>query len=266
MEVTLAEKEGAVLIRKDRGIATITLNRPKALNSLNEELLEGLLAALRDVAGDRAVRVVIITGNGRAFCAGGDLFFLTGLNDPVIAREFIERAGQIPTTIMNMTKPVIAMVNGVAAGAGFNIALACDLILCAQSGRFAQSFTRVGLVPDCGGHFLLPRIVGPYKAKELMFTGDSIDAETALGLGVVNRVIADDQLEAETNELATRLLESAPLPLAAIKKLINMSGQLDLAATLALETETQTVCMQTADHREGVLAFKEKRDPVFTGS
>jgi 2-(1,2-epoxy-1,2-dihydrophenyl)acetyl-CoA isomerase len=194
------------------------------------------------------------------------LFFLVSLTNPVTARNFIERAGLVPTAIMNMAKPVIAMVNGVAAGAGFNIALSCDLVMCAKSVRFAQSFAKVGLVPDCGGQYLLPRIVGPYKAKELMFTGDLIDAETALGLGVVNRVIPDDQLEVETYTLAKRLLQSAPLPLAAIKKVINMSGQLDLQATLALETETQTVCMQTADHKEGVLAFKEKRDPVFTGS
>jgi 2-(1,2-epoxy-1,2-dihydrophenyl)acetyl-CoA isomerase len=188
------------------------------------------------------------------------------LTNPVTARNFIERAGLVPTAIMNMAKPVIAMVNGVAAGAGFNIALSCDLVMCAKSVRFAQSFAKVGLVPDCGGQYLLPRIVGPYKAKELMFTGDLIDAETALGLGIINRVFPDDQLEVETYKFAQRLLQSAPLPLAAIKKIINMSGQLDLQATLALETETQTVCMQTADHKEGVLAFKEKRDPVFTGS
>jgi 2-(1,2-epoxy-1,2-dihydrophenyl)acetyl-CoA isomerase len=266
MDATLTEKQSAVLLKKDGGIATITLNRPTALNSLNEELLDGMLAALRDVAEDHSVRVVVITGNGRAFCAGGDLFFLVSLTNPVTARNFIERAGLVPTAIMNMAKPVIAMVNGVAAGAGFNIALSCDLVMCAKSVRFAQSFAKVGLVPDCGGQYLLPRIVGPYKAKELMFTGDLIDAETALGLGVVNRVIPDDQLEVETYTLAKRLLQSAPLPLAAIKKVINMSGQLDLQATLALETETQTVCMQTADHKEGVLAFKEKRDPVFTGS
>jgi 2-(1,2-epoxy-1,2-dihydrophenyl)acetyl-CoA isomerase len=266
MDATLTEKQSAVLLKKDGGIATITLNRPAALNSLNEEMLDGMLAALRNVAEDHAVRVVVITGNGRAFCAGGDLFFLVSLTNPVTARNFIERAGLVPTAIMNMAKPVIAMVNGVAAGAGFNIALSCDLVMCAKSVRFAQSFARVGLVPDCGGQYLLPRIVGPYKAKELMFTGDLIDAETALGLGVVNRVIPDDQLEVETYKFAKRLLQSAPLPLAAIKKVINMSGQLDLQATLSLETETQTVCMQTADYKEGVLAFKEKRDPVFTGS
>lgn len=266
MAAPVTETESAVLVKKDGGIATIILNRPAALNSLNQDLLDGLLAALHEVAEDRTVRVVVITGNGRAFCAGGDLFFLVSLTNPVSARNFIEQGGLIPTTIMNMAKPVIAMVNGVAAGAGFNIALACDLVLCAKSARFGQSFTKVGLVPDCGGQYLLPRIVGPYKAKELMFIGDLIDSETALSLGVVNRVTADDQLEAETYKLAKQLLLSAPLPLAAIKKVINMSGQLDLSATLALETDTQTVCMQTADHREGVAAFKEKRDPAFTGS
>jgi len=265
MGTTLTAKESTTLLRKEHGIATITLNRPEAMNSLNQELLDSFLATLRDAEADREIHVVVITGSGRAFCAGGDLFFLISLTDPVAAREFIQQVGMIPTTIMNMAKPVIAMVNGVAAGAGFNIGLACDLVLCANSARFGQSFAKVGLVPDCGGQYLLPRIVGPYKAKELMFTGDLIDAETALNLGVVNRVIPDDQLIQETYKFAKRLVQSAPLPLAAIKKVINMSGQLDLQATLALETDTQTVCMQTADHREGVMAFKEKREPVFTG-
>jgi 2-(1,2-epoxy-1,2-dihydrophenyl)acetyl-CoA isomerase len=257
--------ESVTLIKKENSIATITLNRPAAMNSLNQELLEGFLAALHDVESDRDVRVVVLTGSGRAFSAGGDLFFLVSLTDPVKAREFIDQAGLIPTTIMNMAKPVIAMVNGVAAGAGFNFALACDLILCAKSARFGQSFAKVGLVPDCGGQYLLPRIVGPYKAKELMFLGDLIDADTALGLGLVNRVIPDDQLALETYKLANRLAHAAPLPLSAIKRVVNMSGHLDLRATLALETDTQTVCMQTADHKEGVKAFKEKREPVFTG-
>jgi len=265
MPATAVEQERAALITNENGIATITLNRPSALNSLNQQLLDDFLGALREAESDRDVRVVVITGNGKAFCAGGDLFYLISLTDPVAAREFIQRAGEIPATIMNMPKPVIAMVNGVAAGAGFNIALACDLIVCAASARFGQSFAKVGLVPDCGGQFLLPRIVGTYKAKELMFTGDLVDSQAGLSLGFVNRIVPDDQLRQETYKLANRLLHSAPLPLAAIKKVINLSGQLDLTATLALETDTQTVCMQTADHREGVAAFKEKRDPVFTG-
>jgi 2-(1,2-epoxy-1,2-dihydrophenyl)acetyl-CoA isomerase len=265
MGTTPAAAESATLIKKENGIATITLNRPAAMNSLNQELLDGFLAALHDVETDHNVRVVVLTGNGRAFCAGGDLFFLVSLTDPVTAREFFERAGLIPTTIMNMAKPVIAMVNGVAAGAGFNFALACDLILCAKSAHFGQSFAKVGLVPDCGGQYLLPRIVGPYKAKELMFLGDLIDTETALSLGLVNRVVPDEQLTEETYKLASRLAKGAPLPLAAIKKVVNLSGHLDLRATLALETDTQTVCLLTADCKEGVLAFKEKREPLFTG-
>jgi 2-(1,2-epoxy-1,2-dihydrophenyl)acetyl-CoA isomerase len=265
MEAT-AVTEKTVLIKKENGIATVTLNRPTAMNSINTELRDDLLAALYDAETDHDVRVVVLTGKGRAFCAGGDLFSFANLTSPAQIRMFMQEGGLVPTTLMNMPKPVIAMLNGVAAGAGFNIALACDIIMCAKSVRFGQSFAKVGLVPDCGGQYLLPRIVGPYKAKELMFLGDLIDADTALALGLVNRVLPDDQLEQETYKLANRLVHSAPLPLAAIKKAINMSGQLDLQAMLAIENETQAACLQTADHKEGVLAFKEKRDPVFTGS
>jgi 2-(1,2-epoxy-1,2-dihydrophenyl)acetyl-CoA isomerase len=257
--------EAEVLVAKENGVATISLNRPAAMNALNQGLVDGLIAVLRDVAGDGAVRAVVLTGKGKAFCAGGDLFYLTSLSNVVAARQFIEQAGGITTALMAMPKPVVAMVNGVAAGAGFNLALACDIVFCASSARFAQSFAKVGLVPDCGGQYLLPRIVGPYKAKELMFTGDLIDAETASRLGIVNHVVPDDQLAAETYKFANRLVKGAPLPLAMIKKTINMSGMIDLATTLEIETESQAVCMQTADHKEGVSAFVEKREPCFSG-
>jgi len=257
--------EPVVMVTKEDGIATVTFNRPTAMNSLNLEMAQALIPALRDVAADPAVRVVVLTGKGRAFCAGGDLFYLRTLTTASAARAFIEEAGAIPTTIMGMTKPVIAMVNGVAAGAGFNFALACDIVFCAKSARFAQSFSKVGLVPDCGGQYLLPRIVGPYKAKELMFTADLIDAETADRLGFINRVVADEDLAAETYAFAKRLVKSAPLPLSIIKRSVNMCGMIDLPTALEIETESQTVCMQTKDHQEGVAAFKDKRDPVFTG-
>ena len=262
---TAANTERSVLCSKANGIATIAMNRPAAMNSMNQDLVDTLIGVLADVARDPEVRVVVLTGKGRAFCAGGDLMYLISLTTAQAARKFIIEAGTITSAIMDMQKPVIAMVNGVAAGAGFNLALACDIVYCAKSARFAQSFSKVGLVPDCGGQYLLPRIVGPYKAKELMFTADLIDSATALGLGVVNQVVADEELEAATMAFAARLAKSAPLPLAMIKKTINMSGMIDLATTLEIETEAQTVCMQTSDHKEGVAAFKDKREPIFTG-
>ena len=207
----------------------------------------------------------MLTGAGKAFSAGGDLLHLEKLSDPITARAFIVQAGEIISTIMKMEKPVIAMVNGVAAGAGFNLALACDLIYCGQSARFAQSFIKVGLVPDCGGLYLLPRIVGLHKAKELMFTADLIDANTAYSLGIVNQVFEDSQLIQGTYTMAARLAQSAPIALGLMKRALNKTYQLTLEDILELEANMQAICLETVDHQEGVNAFKEKRKAQFTG-
>lgn len=258
-------EERSVLLTQTDGIATITLNRPEAMNSMNKALVDELIAALTAVKDDQNIRTVVLTGAGKAFCAGGDLFYLAQLTEPVAAHRFIAQAGQIIGLIMGMEKPVIAMVNGVAAGAGFNMAMACDIVIAAKSVKFAQSFAKVGLVPDCGGFYLLPRVVGLHKAKELMFTADLIDAEAALKLGILNQVVEESELAATVGKLAGRLAAGAPLALAFIKKMVNRSDGLDLASTLAFEEDMQCICMQTADHQEGVKAFKEKRAPVFQG-
>jgi 2-(1,2-epoxy-1,2-dihydrophenyl)acetyl-CoA isomerase len=257
--------EKKVQLQKGAGIATITFNRPDAMNSMNKELVDDLIAVLTDVKQDSEIRVVVLTGGGKAFCAGGDLFYLASLTEPIVAHRFIRQVGNIISLIMGMDKPVIAMVNGVAAGAGFNIALACDIVIAAKSVKFAQSFSKVGLVPDCGGFYLLPRVVGMHKAKELMFTADLIDAETALRLGIVNNIVDEAELTDMVNKLATRLAAGAPIALSFIKKMVNRSGGLDLESALAFEEDLQSICMQTADHREGIKAFKEKRAPVFQG-
>ncbi len=257
--------EKTVLLEKNDAIATITLNRPKAMNSLNKELVDDLLEALEKAGNDEEVRVIVLTGSGKAFCAGGDLFYLVSIDNTVEARNFIAKAGKIVSLIMNIEKPFIAMVNGVAAGAGFNLALACDIVYCAKSARFAQSFAKVGLVPDAGGMYLLPKAVGTHKAKELMFTADLINSETALNLGVVNQVWAEEELKEETYKLAARLAKGAPVALGAMKRIINRSCELDLDSVCLLETDLQALCMQTEDHKEGVQAFQEKREPEFKG-
>lgn len=258
-------QENLVLLDVSSPVATITLNRPEAMNTFNQELVAQLIEALHIVKNNELVNAVILTGNGKAFSAGGDLGYLNGITDPLAARKFIASVGQIVTLIMTIDKPIIAMVNGVAAGAGFNLALACDIIFCAKSARFAQSFVKVGLIPDCGGLYLLPRIVGSHKAKELMFTADLINADTALSLGIINRIVDDAELKDTTNQFAKRLADSAPIAMGMIKRSVNRSGQLDLESTLELEADLQCICMQTLDHKEGVAAFKEKRQPRFLG-
>ena len=259
------DKSKKFILSTSDGIATLQLNRPEAMNSLEPEIVEEFMLALEQVQNDNAVRVVVLTGSGKAFSAGGDLSYLVNLSDPITARNFIASVGQLVKRLMSLKKPVIAMVNGVAAGAGFNLALACDIIYCAQSARFSQSFAKVGLVPDCGGLYLLPRIVGFHKAKELMFTGDLLDSETALRLGIVNQVLADNELKDATYKLAARLAQSAPLAIGMIKNMVNQSDTFDLDGTLECEANLQALCLQTEDHKEGVAAFKEKRVPQFKG-
>ena len=257
--------EKTVLLSSREGVATITFNRPAAMNAINDRFVQDFTEVLQTIKEDPHVRAVILTGSGRAFCAGGDLGYLEQLNSMADARDFIAAAGRLTATIMNMEKPFIAMVNGVAAGAGFNLALACDLIYCAASARFAQSFARVGLVPDCGGMYLLPRVIGLHKAKELMFTADLIDARQALDWGIVNRVVDDEELPETVAQIAKRLAAAAPLPLGLIKRTLNGTHHLDADTVLCMEADLQALCMQSEDYREGVAAFREKRAARFTG-
>ncbi len=256
-------EEAVVLYEKIGQIAKITLNRPKALNAMNGELVSTLAARLDDAGKDNDVRVIILTGNGKGFCAGGDLAYLKQLTNVIEARSFIVEVGALVKQIQSIAKPIIAMVNGVAAGAGFNLALACDIVFAANTARFAQSFVKVGLVPDCGGMYLLPKIVGMHKAKELMFTADLIGAAKADELGLLNRVIEADKLEAETLAFAEKLLLSAPIALGMVKQTLNGMEDMTLENWLVHEADMQTLCMQTKDHQEGISAFLEKRAPEF---
>ena len=249
-------------------ITTITLNRPDKLNAFVGHMRRDLAEALEHAGSDRGTRVVIITGAGRAFCAGGDIAFMAELMQRRDAEEFSRILGagrRVILAIRQMTKPVIAAINGPASGAGFNLALACDIRIAANTATFSQSFAKVGLHPDWGGTYFLPRLVTPNKACELFFLGESIDAAEALRLNIVNQVVAPEDLEAATLELAERLRAAPPLALAAAKQAIYASEGADLDEMLRYETEAQLRCFESDDGHEGVRAFLEKREPRFTG-
>ena len=245
-------------------ILTITLDRADKLNAFAGHMRRELGETLERAASDEDVRVVVITGAGRAFCAGGDVAAMDALMERGDADEFARMLGagrRVVTAIREMVKPVVASINGTAAGAGFNLALACDLRIAAASAKFSQSFVKIGLHPDWGGTYFLPRIVPPNIACELFFLGDTIDAERALALGLVNRVVANDELAAETWRLAERLRDAPPESIAAAKHAVYLSHHAELDEMLQYETEAQLRCFQTTEARRRVRAFVEKRAP-----
>jgi 2-(1,2-epoxy-1,2-dihydrophenyl)acetyl-CoA isomerase len=259
-----------VLFEIDDAIATITLNRPERLNALNYALKDDVLTALHAVAKDEAVRVVIITGSGRAFCAGADLqnVLRQGLDmDPVTReQEAVRGFNELVRVMRQLEKPIIAAVNGVAVGGGCCLALAADIRLASPGAQFGMVFVRLGLSSaDMGGTFLLPRLVGLAHASELLLTGEIIDAERAERIGLVNRLLAQDELLDTAREYAARLAAGPPLGLAATKRALNRSFGMDIVQHLDYEAYVQSACMLTADHREGVEAFLSKRQPQFQG-
>jgi 2-(1,2-epoxy-1,2-dihydrophenyl)acetyl-CoA isomerase len=247
------------------GVLTLTLDRPDALNAFDGEMKEELLAAFRSAERDRAVRALVLTGAGRAFSAGQDLKERRQPGAADLARELRERYNPIILAMRRLEKPIVAAVNGVAAGAGFSLALACDLVVAAEGARFIQSFTRVGLVPDTGSTWFLPRLVGYHRAAELALLADPLDAAEAQRLGIVNRVVPADALRDEAASLARRLADCAPLALALTKRALIRGLEADLASQLDLEAQLQGVAGGSADHTEGVAAFVEKRAPRFRG-
>lgn len=258
-----------VLVENEAGVRTITLHRPDVLNAFDEGLLVALARAIREAESEESVRCVVITGAGRAFCSGQDLAELADSyrkNEPIdLERRLREMYNPIIACIRTMEKPVVAAVNGVAAGAGCSLALACDLRIAAESASFMEAFINVGLVPDCASTFMLPRLVGISKAMDLTFTGRRVSASEALQIGLVSQVVPDSELTTETMKLAQKL---ASLPTRAIgltKRAINAAWTSDLATQLEYEATLQTSATQTHDHREGLDAFLNKRRPVFLG-
>ena len=249
-------------------IVTVTLNRPERLNAFVGHMRRDLAEALEEAGSDPHVRVVIIKGEGRAFCAGGDVQFMAELVERNDAEEFsriLGAARRVILAIRQMTKPVIASIEGPAFGAGFNLALACDLRIASETATFSQSFVKLGFHPDWGGTYFLPRIVSSNIACELFFLGDTIDANEALRLGLVNRVFPPEKLEAETQKLAERLREGPAVSIAAAKHAVYAGEHDTLEKMLQYEVEAQVRCFQSEDGREGVRAFVEKRPPRFTG-
>jgi 2-(1,2-epoxy-1,2-dihydrophenyl)acetyl-CoA isomerase len=257
-----------IQVSEGDGITTITLCRPERLNTFIGHMRRDLAEALEHAGSDRNTRVVILTGAGRAFCAGGDIAFMAELMQRRDSEEFSRILGagrRVILAIRQMTKPVIAAVNGPASGAGCNLALACDLRVASNTATFSQSFAKIGLHPDWGGTYFLPRLVTPNKACELFFLGEAIDAEEALRLEIVNQVVAPEDLESATLQLAERLRAAPPIALAAAKHAVYMSQAAELEEMLRYETEAQLRCFDSDDAHEGIHAFLEKRQPRFTG-
>lgn len=246
-------------------VTVVYLNRPQTLNCFNNELLETLAATLKRLDADPQVRCVVITGSGRGFCAGGDLGVLMDCDSQEKSDENMRVANEAVEALFRMKTPTIAMVNGAAAGAGFNLALACDMVFAAEKAKFIQSFVNVGIASDCGGHYLLEKAVGRYLAKELMFTARPVTAQEGKELGFVNRVYLGDQLLDETLAFAEMISKKAPLAMAATKSLLNRAEELSLEEVLEEEKRQQGPLLLSHDCKEGIAAFREKREAVFTG-
>ena len=250
-------------------VATLTLNRPDRLNALGGSLREDLPDGLARAIDDPEVRAIVITGAGKGFCAGGDVKAMQDANAAGRARPLMEKvAPSRDRTVLLMRdspKPIIAAVNGAAAGAGMNLALACDIRLASSAARFSQAFVRRGLHPDWGGTYFLPRVVGMAKACELIFTGRIIDAAEALGLGIVTAVHPPEALLPAAYELAARIAAGPPIAIRLALRALYRNAEADLRSSLEFETFAQNICAETEDAREGIRAFVEKREPTFSG-
>jgi len=254
-----------IIYEKSEGIATITLNRPEALNAFSKEVVDEVLQALEDIKNDESVRVVILTGAGeKAFSSGADIKAMKGMN-ALKARELSLMGEKICSALENLEKPVIAAINGYALGGGLEVAMACDLRIASENAFMGQTEVNIGLIPGWGGTQRLTRLVGKTKAKELVFTGKRIDAKTAEQLGILNLVVPADKFRETVRQFALELAQKAPVALRVAKSVINKGTDMSLDAALAMEREGFGVVASTEDLQEGVSAFAEKRKPAFKG-
>lgn len=249
--------------QKDK-VLSITLNRPESLNAFSPEMILGITRALRDAQQNPEIRTIVLSGAGRSFSAGGDVKTMGQATSSEVY-EHIGRLNQCILTMKETEKPIIAAVHGFAAGAGFNLALACDLIVAADDSKFALSFSQVGLISDGGGSYFVPRLIGPHLAKQFFFSGEPILAERLFQLGVINYMVPLENLKDETLKIAEKLANGPGKALGMIKKLVDHSFHATLEEILEQERITQTLMVTTNDHQEGIAAFKEKRKPNFRG-
>jgi 2-(1,2-epoxy-1,2-dihydrophenyl)acetyl-CoA isomerase len=257
-----------IIYEKENHIAKITLNRPERMNSFSTAMNVNLRRALKDAEKDKNIRVIILTGTGRAFCSGADVKEMadtTGKKGAIAVYKKQERNIPIFGMLRNIDKPVIAAVNGVAVGGGCDLALACDIRIASEKARFAEVYIRRGLFPECGGTYFLPRLIGIDKALLMLWTGDMIDAREAEKLGIVTMVVPHEDLEMTAMELAEKLAKSAPLAIQRDKRAVYDGLKMDLDETLKYAEQVSMELRRTKDHQEGATAFVEKREPVFKG-
>jgi 2-(1,2-epoxy-1,2-dihydrophenyl)acetyl-CoA isomerase len=260
-----------LIFKVEDGVGWIVFNRPEARNALNAEMRTGYLAALERCGEDPDIRAVVLTATGKGFCTGADLSgsrAATGAAAPPhpgATRDAMRPSQRVIRALWDLEKPIIAAVNGVAAGLGAHLAYACDLVIAADDARFIEVFVRRGIAIDAGGGFLLPRHLGLHKAKELVFFGDDLSAHDAERLGLVNKVVPGDALEAAAREWATRLAQGPTFAIGLSKRLLNRSLQADMDTLFAEEAFTQALTANSEDMREGIRSFMEKRSPAFKG-
>lgn len=256
----------SIILTKEDGIGFITLNRPKVFNSFNQEMSFALQEALDDCAADETIRCIYLTGTGKAFCAGQDLQEAIDPNMPDITEIVEKHYNPIILRMRAIEKPIVCAVNGVAAGAGANIALAADVVVSIKTANFIQAFSAIGLIPDSGGTFILPRLIGWQKASALMMLADKIDAVEAERMGMIYRWFEEESFDEESKKIASKLAQMPTKGLGYTKRLLNMSYHNTLEQQLTSEGEIQTMAAATNDFNEGVAAFLEKRKPAFKGN